>query len=140
MKKNYLPIITFFSLFLILFSCESDSDSEDSGLIDKRDALAGAWNCLETGDLGEITYELVIWKDKNSLDSMVIENLHNSNKQLFVAYRNDSIIINKQKFDGDTIHGKGYVRENKRAIDLIYYIDEGNGDEKVIAEITQKPI
>lgn len=128
--KKYAPYLLKTAIVAViiavtLISCET---TDNTGPTDARDNFTGQWFCTETPvspSGSNVTFNVNITKDVNNTTDIKISNFSSLSGNAIGVVSGNSLTINSQTLDGNTIQGSGTYSSANNKINLSYSVNDG---------------
>ena len=136
--KNLAGVL---SVMLLVTSCDlgEEINPDESG--DPRDNIIDTWRSTEiSGIYGKSSYLVDIAKEPLDSTEVVLSNFYNLgiNTEVKGTLNGYKIYISVQVVNGNEISGEGTIAGDFSAINFVYKVEDGSGEEdNVVAEFNR---
>ena len=131
--KNIAGIL---SVMLLVTSCELDDNINTDNVGDPRDNIVDTWRSTEISAIyGKSSYLVDIAKEPLDSTEVVLSNFYNLGIDTEVkgTLNGYKIYISVQVVNGNEISGEGTIAGNFSAINFVYKVEDGSGEEDNVA-------
>ena len=126
-----------FFIFCVVFcvSCEKD----EAELDDARDRFLGEWSVTEGEDENKVNFDVLIEKDLQNDEYILIYNFHDIGDEYFVKVKVStvaakSLILEGQQVDSYYFDNGSGALQSDNTIDFTFRFNDGNGNENFVAK------